>query len=159
VSPLRDAVSFINSDECWRAFGQHLWKARNAEAFRSNEEKVERAGEIVEAGLAGQGTVKAGVNPGDAQIQRRKLAHLVFHECDEGRDDERCATECDGWELIAERLPCPRWHDQEQVTSLDGGAADWFLVGAKARESKNGVQKVGEVCRVGESGHVGAELS
>ena len=99
------------------------------------------------------------MNPGNAQVESSELRDLVFHQCDEGRDDKRGATESDGGELIAERLPCPGRHDQEQVTSLDGGAADRFLVGAKARESKNGVQKLGEVFRIGESGQVAAEPS
>ena len=99
------------------------------------------------------------MNAGHAQVERSELRDLVFHQCDEGRDDKRGATESDGGELIAERLPCSGRHDQEQVTSLDGGAADRFLVGAKARESKNGVQKLGEVFRIGESGQVAAEPS
>ena len=99
------------------------------------------------------------MNTGNAQVECSELRDLVFHQCDEGRDDKRGAAEGDGRELVAERLPCPSGHDQEQVTSLDGGAADRFLVGAKAREAKNGMQKLGEVFRIGESGQVAAEPS
>ena len=88
----------------------------------------------------------------DAQTECGELGDLVLHERDERRDDQRGSAARDGGKLVAERLPRPGGHDQQQVAAGDGGAADRFLVGAKARESEDGVQKLGEVFRIGRSG-------
>jgi hypothetical protein len=61
--------------------------------------------------------------------------------------------------LIAERLPCSSWHNEEQVAALDGGAADWFLVGAKAHETEDRVEKLDEVFGIEESGQIAEEPS
>lgn len=79
------------------------------------------------------------MDAGNTQFERNELGDLVFHERDQRRYNERGAAKSDGWELIAERLPCSSWHNEEQVAALDGGAADWFLVGAKAREAEDRV--------------------
>ena len=128
--------------------GQHLWKAGNAQALRCDEKKVEGAGEVVDAGLAGDGAVETGVNARDPQVERGELGDLVFHERDERRDDERSSAKSDGGKLVAERLPCPGGHDEEQVAALDRGAAHGFLVGTKLCESEDGLQKPGEIFRI-----------
>ena len=124
VTPLRDAVRLVNGDERGRTLGEHLRKSGNAKAFGRDEKKVECAGEIVDAGLARDGAVEAGVDARHAQVECGELRDLVFHERDQRRDDERGSAESDGGKLVAERLPCPGGHDQQQVAALDGGAAD-----------------------------------
>ena len=52
VTPLRDAVGLVDGDERGRALGEHLGEAGNAQALGRDEEEVECAGEIVDAGLA-----------------------------------------------------------------------------------------------------------
>ena len=148
MPPLRDAVSLVNGDERGRTFGEHLGKTGNAQSLRCDEEKVERAGKIVDAGLTRDGAVEAGVNARDAQVECGELGDLVFHERDERRDDERGSAEGDGGKLVAQRLPCPGGHDEEQVAAFDRGAAHRFLVGAKACEAEDGLQKLGEIFRI-----------
>ena len=87
-----------------------------------------------------------------------ELGDLVFHECDKRRNDERCSAERDGWKLIAERLPCPGGHDEQQVATVDGGTADSFLVGAEACEAKGRLKKLGKVFRIGGCGQNAADL-
>jgi len=159
VAPLRNAVGFVDGDEGRWALGQHLWKAGNAQALRCDEKKVEGAGEVVDAGLARDGTIEAGVDAGHAQVERGELGDLVFHERDERRDDERGSAKRYGWKLVAERLPCPGGHDEEQVAAIDGSAAHRFLVGAEAREAEDRVEKLGEIFRVGWIGQIESDLS
>ena len=52
VSPLRDAVGFVDGDEGRFAFGQHFGEAGDAQALGGDEEKLQRAGKVVDAGLA-----------------------------------------------------------------------------------------------------------
>ena len=83
-----------------------------------------------------------------AQVECSELGDLVFHECDQRRDHESRPAEGDGGKLVAERLPCPGGHDQQQVAAIDGGAAHGLLVGAEAREAEDRLQKLGEVFRI-----------
>ena len=158
VAPLRDAMGLVDGDERGRTLGEHLRKARNAQPLGSDEKEVERASEIVDAGLARDGAVEAGVNSRDAQVECGELGDLVFHERDERRDDERRSAESDGGELIAERLPCPGGHHKQQVAAVYCCAADCLLVGAKLRKAKGRLQKLGKVFRIGRSGQNAADL-
>lgn len=159
VAPLRDAVRLVDGDESGRTFREHLGKAGNTQALGSDKQEVECTGEVVGAGLAGDGAVKAGVDARNAEVECGEFGDLVFHQRDERRDDERRSTKSDGGKLVAERLPCPGGHDEQQVAAFDCSATDRFLVGAKALEAEDGVQKLGEVFGMGESGQIGAEPS
>ena len=69
VAPLRDAVRLVDRDERRLALGEHLGKARDAQALRRDEEKVELAGEVIDASLPGGGAVAAGVDALDRAAQ------------------------------------------------------------------------------------------
>jgi hypothetical protein len=56
-----------------------------------------------------------------------QLVHLVFHEGDERRDDERQARQDHGGELITERLSGARRHDGENVPAGEHRAHELFL--------------------------------
>jgi putative membrane protein len=123
------------------------WRASRGNRER-DEEEVERTGEIVDAGLARDGAVEAGVDARDAEAECGEFSDLIFHERDERRDDERCAAESDGGKLVAERLPCPGGHDEKKIAAVDGSAANGFLIGAEAREAEDRLQKLGKVFRI-----------
>ena len=72
VAPLRDAVGFVDGDERGLALGEHLGEAGDAHALGGDEEEVERAVEVVAAGLAGVVAGEAGVDAGDAEAERRR---------------------------------------------------------------------------------------
>jgi hypothetical protein len=84
-----------------------------------------------------------------AKIKGGELGELILHQGDERRDHQRRSAECDRGELVAERLPCSSWHDEQQVPARDGSAADGFLIGAELGESEDGPKKLGEVVRIG----------
>ena len=50
VTPLRDAVGFVDGDERGLALGEHLREAGDAQALGGDEEEVEFAVEVVAAG-------------------------------------------------------------------------------------------------------------
>ena len=68
VAPLRNAMRFVDGDERRLALGEHFGKAGDAQTLRRDEEELQRAVEIVDAGLAGGGAVAAGVNALDGEV-------------------------------------------------------------------------------------------
>ena len=154
VAPLRDAVRLVDGDQRQLALGQHLGEAGHAQPLRRDEEKLQRALQIIHAGLAGHAAVKAGVNPRHSQAQRGELGGLVVHQRDQRRDHQRRAAARQRRQLIAERLAGAGGHHQQQVAPLDGGAAHRLLIGAKAREAKGGAQKLNEIIRIEGSGQM-----
>ena len=88
VTPLRDAMRFVNGDEGGFALGEHLREADDAEAFGGDEEELEFAVEVVYADLAGGRAVAPGVDAFDGETKVAQLGELVFHEGDERADDQ-----------------------------------------------------------------------
>jgi hypothetical protein len=84
VAPGADAMGLVDGDERGLAAGEHLWEAGNAEAFGCDEEEVERAVEVIAAGLASFVAAEAGVNAADFEAVGRELGGLIVHEGDEG---------------------------------------------------------------------------
>ena len=70
VTPLRDAMRFVDGDERRLALGQHLGKPRHAQPFRRNEEELQAAIQIIHASLPRLRPVEAGVNPPHTQAER-----------------------------------------------------------------------------------------
>ena len=52
------------------ALGQHFGEAGDAQALGGDEEELQRAVEVVDAGLAGGGAVAAGVDALDGEAER-----------------------------------------------------------------------------------------
>ena len=154
MTPLRDAVGFVDSDERGWALGEHLGEAGYAHALGGDEEKVERAVEVVAAGCAGGLAVEAGVDAGDAQAKRGELAGLVVHESDEGRDNETSSVVSGGsdhgtaagerGELVAEALAGAGGHDEENVAAGGCGFAHIALVNAKVAVTEDAVEELGK---------------
>ena len=153
VAPLRDAVRFVDGDERRLALGEHFGKAGDAQALGRDEEELQRAVEVVDAGLAGGGAVAAGVDALDGEVALLELGDLIFHEGDQRADDQRGAAARDAGQLVAERLAGAGRHDEQDVAALDDGLADGFLVGAEGGESEGGLQEFGER-GVGGDGHL-----
>jgi hypothetical protein len=56
---------------------------------------------------------------------------LIFHECDERRDNERCARQQQRDELIDQRLARSRRHHDERITTCEDMVHCSFLAGAE----------------------------
>ncbi len=90
VAPAGDAVGFVDGDEGGLAAGEHLGEAGDAKALSgAMKRNWSCAVEVVAADLAGVVAGEAGVDAGDAEAVGGELGGLVFHEGDEGADDER----------------------------------------------------------------------
>src|SRR5262249_37893506 len=56
-----------------------------------------------------------------------ELVHLILHQRDQGRDDDRDARQKHGWELVAQRLAGPCRHHGQHVASAEHGVDDACL--------------------------------
>jgi hypothetical protein len=63
------------------------------------------------------------------ESERLQLSNLVFHQCDQRADHQRCPAEHDAGKLVAERLAGPGRHNEHNVTATSENTADFFLVG------------------------------
>ena len=154
VSPLGDAVGFVDGDEDGFAFCEHLGEAGNAHSFGGDEEKIEVAGEIITACLTGGLTVETAVNTGDTETECGEFLGLVVHEGDEGRDDQSCALTSEGGELVTEGFSGAGGHDEEDVAAFGGGFADLLLVGAEVLVAEDAVEELLEGFGLGGGWHV-----
>ena len=145
VSPLRDAVRLVDSDERGLTLGEHFNETGNTQPLRREEEELQLAVEVFAADFARGGAVHPGMNAADAQAERGELGELVFHERDERADDEGGSSADDGGKLVAERLAGAGGHDEQHVASGDGGFADFLLVEAEGWESEDGGEDFGGV--------------
>ena len=153
VAPLRDAVRLVDGDERRLALAQHLGKAGDAQPLRRDEEKLQAAVQVVDAGLARALAIQSGVNARDLQTACRELGGLIFHERDERADDQRGAAARDGRQLVAERFARAGRHHQQDIAAGDRRAADLFLVGAEGREAEGAGEQAGEGVRAACQAH------
>ena len=147
VAPFRDAVGLVHRQERGGAPGQGLREAGHAEPLGGEEEEVEAAVLVGGEGLARAPAVAARVDALGAQAQGLELRDLVFHEGDEGRDHEGRAAAGEAGELVAERLPGPRGHDQQHVLAFGHRAAHRLLPRPEGFEAEPRAQEIVERLR------------
>lgn len=140
VAPAADAVGFVDGKERDSGGGEGGEEGAVAEAFGGDVDEAEgAAGEAVEGvGLFVGGL--AGVDVGGGDSAGGEGVDLVFHERDEGADDDGDAFEEQGGELVAEALAGAGGHDGH------GGAAGEHVFDdvALARVEAGEAEVVGE---------------
>ena len=150
MTPLRDAVRFIDGDERGLSFGQHLRKAGHAQPLGSNKQKLKVALHVVDASLPRALTIAAGVDALGRQAKLLQLAYLVIHQGDERTDHQRGSTARQSRQLIAERLARSGGHDQQRIFSRGHRLAHRLLVGPEAGKAEDALQQLAEACVAGD---------
>ena len=145
VPPLRNAVRLIHHDQRNLPLGEHLRKARHAQALRRNEQELQFAGQVVAASLPRIHPAAPGMNALHSKTPSLELGHLVFHQGDQGTDDQRRPAARNGRQLIAQRLARPGGHDQQHVAPFDHRPANRFLIGEESVETEGAAQKRAQV--------------
>ncbi len=107
--------------------------------------KSSRPRQVVEAHLARRRPVAPGVDALRLEAQLAELRHLVLHQRDERRDDQRRAAPREARKLVAERLAGSGRHDQEDVLARHDRSADRLLIGAERGQAEGGMEEVGKV--------------
>ena len=130
MAPLRNAVGLVDGDER-EARGLQPVEARLQQRFRGHVEEVQ----LAPLDIAPEQILFRAPEPG---IERRRLhagrserRHLVFHQCDQRRDDEADARTDQRRDLVAERLASAGRHQDEGVVSRDHMLDDLPLLPAE----------------------------
>src|SRR3712207_2067246 len=76
------------------------------------------------------------VDEGGGQPPRPQRVHLILHQRDERRDDDRHAPAHQRRKLKAERLAAARRHDDDRVVAAEDGLDDLALPLAEALEAE-----------------------
>src|SRR5262245_28902340 len=149
MAPLRNAVGLIDGDEGEVRRLQPVEALQ--ECFRGDVEEVE----LTPLDIAPEKILFRAEEPG---IERRRLhaglserRHLVFHERNEGRDDEANARTRQRRNLVAERLASARRHQDEGVISRDHMLDNFLLPPAEGVIAVNCLQDGEWVYRHGKS--------
>ena len=138
-------MRFIHYNQRNLLLGEHLRKTRHPQPLGSNEEELQFSGQIVAAGLARVHPAAPGVNPLYDKPTCLEFGHLVFHQGNEGTDDERRPPARDGRQLVAQRFARPGGHDQQHVAAFDDRPANRFLIGEESVETERAAEKRGKV--------------
>lgn len=101
VAPFGDAVSLVDGQAIHTAIVEHEQRFRPQQCLRRGIEQFDSPGANLlhddDVAVIGQGAVEIG----GRHARLAQLHHLVFHEGDERRDDDRQAGEEQGGQLEA----------------------------------------------------------
>ena len=115
MAPFADAVRLVYRDEAHVQPRKETLKRRHADTLRRDVEHPERA---VFCHLLHPGDsrcVQAAVDEARGDAVGLQTVHLVFHQRDERRHHQRQSVHRQSRELVAERLPATRGHDDHAM--------------------------------------------
>jgi hypothetical protein len=144
VAPLGDAVGFIDGQTSDVPGAEVFLPVIEHEALRSDvEQAVFAAVEAGEAG-AGGGRIEGGIQEGGGDTGSLHLIDLIFHQSDEGRDDDGEPAAVQSGELETHRLAAPGGEEGKHITASEGGFDDFALERAELFVTEGGAQGVKE---------------
>ena len=145
VSPLRDAVRFIDGEKRNVRAGEPVPEVLVGEPFRSDVEHGEGASAHLVIDRVGFLSAEGGVESCGGDVAISQGIDLILHEGDEGRDHQSEPVEENGRKLVAERLAAPGGKDRERWAICEEGLDDLFLAAAEFRKAEAGLEGGGEV--------------
>ena len=151
VAPHAHAVHLVDHDQPDADRPRRLEESRLAQPLRCDVDEPllarpdarESRGRL----LPGERRVDEGRGRRDAG---RKLVHLILHERDERRENERRLGPEHRGELVRERLAGPGGHERERVPAVDRSAHDLLLTGSERVESEELAKRGGQVVQARE---------
>ena len=126
VAPVRDAVGLVDGEE---RDARLLQRAHHAayESFGRNVEQFHLAFHAAVDDEAVVSLVVVAVHCFCLYSVGLQRAHLVFHQRDEGRHDDRHSLPEQGGYLEAQRLATARGHQHQRIAAANGVADDFLL--------------------------------
>jgi len=136
MAPVRHAVRLVHDEPRHRQALEQADERGRRKPLRRDVEQLQRAG--------ARGLQRRTARLGRGQrVQRRgpdaaprQLVDLIFHQRDERGHHDRDPPKQYRWELKAERLARPGWHDGEDVAAVEHGAHHVLLTRAERRMSE-----------------------
>ena len=127
VAPLRHAVRFVDGEEGDADPVEQRQGAIAHQAFGRDVEEIERARAGVGLDRPDFVEVKRRVQVRGLHAGLAQRLHLVLHQCDQRRHDDRDTVAEKGRNLVAERLAAAGGHDHEAVAAARDMLDDRFL--------------------------------
>ena len=127
VPPLRDAVRLVDGDERRVRLGQEAAEPGHGETLRRDVQQLRPPLEDAALRVGGLLRRERAVDVARADAVRVQRVHLVLHQRDQRRDDERGPVEHQRGELVAERLPAAGGHQREAVLPVEDVRDDVLL--------------------------------
>jgi hypothetical protein len=160
VTPLRDAVGFIDGEEGDGNVSEPSFGAIHDRAFGGNVHQTVIAGDGFLFEFALIGFQDGAIQEDGRDAHLAELRDLVLHEGDQGRDDDGGAVIVeDGRELVAEGFASAGGHDDADIAAGIECADDFFLAGAEGVVAPVALERV-EITRGGrEFGNGGSHES
>ncbi len=129
LTPLGDAMGFVHGHEADGDFPGQLGQAGVVEPLGGHVKELVGAG----PGLGKDGPLLLGGlgarDAGGGHPVVDKGLDLVFHEGDEGADDDGAAGEHQGWNLVGQGLAGAGGHDAQHVPATQDGVDEGSLAG------------------------------
>ena len=137
MPPLGDAVGLVDRDQPDVDGVEKVAKARNGQALRRDVEQLEpaRPGRGIDAvGLARR---HRAVDERRRDAIRPQRVHLILHQSDQRRDDQRQPVQTQRRQLIAQRLAPTGGHQHQRVPTRQHIANDLGLQRDETRHSRS----------------------
>jgi hypothetical protein len=146
VAPLRHAVRLVDRVERDARALEHAPEARQRRALRRDVEELELAAQEARDRVALRRGVLLAVQRRDARTARRERAHLIAHQRDQRRDDDRRALTAparhERGHLITQRLARARRLEHHHVAPRERGVHRLRLPRAKLLVAEDGLENL-----------------
>jgi hypothetical protein len=150
VAPLRDAVRLIDRQQTDLGTLEKRDRVRLGEPLRRHIDEAQRASRDLLQDAAVFVEVIRGVEARGGNAVAPQLRHLVAHQRDERRYDNREPIAHQRRQLVAQRLAAARGHHGEHVVASQNRCDDFVLASPERGKAEHGAQ---EVVGGGEIGH------
>ncbi len=144
VAPLRDAVRLVDRQPADAGDRQKRGQAGADQPLGRDEEQAQRAGLQPGEGLAVLFLAVHGIERGGGNADPLHLRHLVAHQGDQRRDDDRQSAIEKRRQLVAHGLAAAGRHDGEHVGAGQDRGDDLVLAGTEIVIAESGLH-----CRAG----------
>ena len=152
VAPLRHAVRFVDSEQRDVDLVEQRQRPLAEQPLRGDVEKVDVTGPQPRLDTEHLAVRKRRIEARRPHPGLQEPIDLIAHQRDEGRDDDCRAGTDEGRNLVAERLPAARRHQDQAVAARDRVLDDRLLPAAEPLVAEDATQQV--PCRGGHSGIV-----
>lgn len=133
-------MGFVDCEEGDGEVGEGVDEAAADQAFGGDVKELKAAGAKVCEDVAGFGGGEAGVEAGGGDTAFDEGVDLIFHEGDQGGDDDGEAVQEEGGELVAKAFARSRGEDREGGAAFEEGGDDAALAGAELGKAE-GIEK------------------
>ena len=145
VAPLRHAVRFVDDEPRDRHVAQGADEVRRGEALRRDVQQPARRPHAPSVDLAACVRRQHRVERRGPETATVQLVHLILHQRDERRHDERRPGQQQRRQLKAERLAGAGRHHRQQIVAVENSLDELLLSVAESAVAEKPVKRSDEV--------------